>query len=42
MQFINTKYHEPFIHELLEFEGRLNIEKLIRAVEKLADVFDLF
>ena len=21
MQFINTKYHEPFIHELLEFEG---------------------
>lgn len=41
MQFINTKYHEPFIHELLEFEGRLNTEKLIRAVEKLTDVFPL-
>lgn len=28
MQFINTKYHDPFIHELIEFEGRLDVEKL--------------
>lgn len=41
MQYINTKYHEPFIHELLEFEGRLDTEKLIQAVDKLADIFPL-
>lgn len=41
MQFINTKYHDPFIHELLEFEGELDTEKLIQAVDKLADVFPL-
>ena len=23
MQWINTKYHDPFIHALLEFEGGL-------------------
>lgn len=22
MQFINTKYHDPFIHEWIEFEER--------------------
>lgn len=41
MQFINTKYHDPFIHELIEFEGRLDTEKLIRAVDKLAGAFPL-
>lgn len=41
MQYINTKYHNPFIHELLEFEGRIDTEKLIQAVDKLADVFPL-
>ena len=41
MQFINTKYHDPFIHELLEFEEGLDPEKLIQAIDKLADVFPL-
>lgn len=41
MQYINTKYHEPFIHELLEFEGELDKEKLIKAVDILADAFPL-
>lgn len=41
MQFINTKYHDPFIHELIEFEGRLDTKKLIQAVDKLADAFPL-
>lgn len=41
MQWINTKYHEPFIHELLEFDERPNPERLIRAVEALAEAFPL-
>lgn len=41
MQFINTKHHDPFIHELLEFEGGLDQEKMIWAVDKLADAFPL-
>ncbi|MGM9681662.1 MAG: hypothetical protein ACI3XR_09180 [Eubacteriales bacterium] len=41
MQWINTKYHDPFIHEWIEFEGRLDTEKLIRAVDQLAEVFPL-
>ncbi|MGM9637349.1 MAG: condensation domain-containing protein [Eubacteriales bacterium] len=41
MQFINTKYHDPFIHELLEFEDGLDPQKLIQAVDSLADVFPL-
>ncbi|MGN0695668.1 MAG: hypothetical protein ACI4J5_02760, partial [Oscillospiraceae bacterium] len=41
MQFINTKYHDPFIHELLEFEGVLDADRLIKAMEKLADAFPL-
>lgn len=41
MQYINTKYHDPFMHELLEFEGRIDTEKLIQAVDKLADIFPL-
>lgn len=41
MQFINTKYHDPFIHELLEFDGGVDAEKLIQAIDKLAGVFPL-
>lgn len=41
MQFINTKYHDPFIHELLEFEDGLDTEKLIQAVDKLIESFPL-
>lgn len=41
MQFINTKYHDPFIHELLEFEDGLDTEKLIQAVDKLVGFFPL-
>lgn len=41
MQYVNTKYHEPFIHELLEFGERPDEARLIRAVERLADVFPL-
>lgn len=41
MQFINTKYHDPFIHELLEFEGELDTEKLTKAVDRLVEAFPL-
>lgn len=41
MQYINSKYHDPFIHELLEFESRLDTDRLIRAIDKLADIFPL-
>lgn len=41
MQFINTKYHDPFIHELLEFDGGFDAEKLVQAIDGLADVFPL-
>lgn len=41
MQFINTKYHDPFIHELIEFENGLNTDKLIQAIDKLVDAFPL-
>lgn len=41
MQFINTKYHDPFIHELLEFEYRLDTERLVKAIDRLCDVFPL-
>lgn len=41
MQFINTKYHDPFIHTLLEFEDRLDAEALVRAVDRLAAAFPL-
>ena len=30
MQFINTKYHDPFIHELLEFDGGVDKDDLRR------------
>lgn len=39
MQLINTKYHDPFIHELLEFESGLDTEKFVQAVDELVDVF---
>ena len=39
MQFINTKYHDPFIHELIEFEDGLDTEKLIKAIEQLLMYF---
>lgn len=41
MQWINTKYHDPFIHALLEFDGGLELEKLIQAVDALAEAFPL-
>lgn len=41
MQFINSKYHEPFIHEKIEFAEPLNAERLIAAIIKLADVFPI-
>lgn len=41
MQFINTKYHEPFIHEMIEFEDEIDKVKLENAIKKLADIFPL-
>lgn len=41
MQFINTKYHEPFIQELLEFDGDLDTEKFTQSIDRLAKVFPL-
>lgn len=41
LQYIYSKYHDPFIHELLEFEDRLDTEKLIKALDKLVYVFPL-
>lgn len=39
MQFINTKYHEPFIHEWIELEGRLDENKLADSLDTLISVF---
>ena len=41
MQYINTKYHEPFIHELIEFDRALDIAKLTAALDNLIKVFPL-
>lgn len=41
MQDINTPYHEPFIHELIEFEDSLCPARLQEAVDKLIAVFPL-
>lgn len=41
MQYINTKYHEPFIHELVELDGNLDLKKFKSALEKLSEVFPL-
>ncbi len=41
MQYINTKYHEPFIHELIELESALDTAKLTAALDNLIKVFPL-
>lgn len=41
MQYINTKYNEPFIHELIEFDGALDAKKLISALDRFMEVFPL-
>lgn len=41
MQYINTKYHEPFIHTLIEFEVPPASDRLRAAVAALADAFPL-
>ncbi|MGN0805265.1 MAG: hypothetical protein ACI4MS_07775 [Candidatus Coproplasma sp.] len=41
MQYINTKYHEPFIHFLIEFESLPDRDRLSDALEKLTTVFPL-
>ncbi|MDE7384340.1 MAG: hypothetical protein K2M84_01135 [Anaeroplasmataceae bacterium] len=41
MQYINTKYHEPFIHELIELENALDMKKLIVALDCLIEIFPL-
>ncbi len=41
MQYINTKYHEPFIHELIEFEGNLDLIRFKSALNKLVEAFPL-
>ncbi|MDE6585330.1 MAG: hypothetical protein K2K80_01450, partial [Clostridia bacterium] len=41
MQYINTKYHEPFIHELIEFENALDTAKLTVALDSLIKAFPL-
>lgn len=41
MQFINTKYHEPFIHERIEFEGSLDPIRLMESLDTLIQVFPI-
>lgn len=41
MQYINTKFHEPFIHELIEFDGNIDLKKIRVALESLIGVFPL-
>ena len=41
MQYINTKYHEPFIHELIEFGSALDVRRLAAALDRLIEVFPL-
>lgn len=41
MQFINTKYHVPFIHERIELEGALDTGRLVEALDTLIHVFPL-
>ncbi len=41
MQYINTKYHEPFIHELIEFESALDVKRLSAALDRVIEVFPL-
>lgn len=41
MQYINTKYHEPFIHELIEYESKLDVIKLANAIDNPINVFPI-
>ena len=41
MQYINTKYHEPFIHEKIVFKNSIDINHLKDAIDKLIDVFPI-
>lgn len=41
MQYINTKYHEPFIHEWIAFDRPLDQKKLIEAIDKLITIFPI-
>ncbi|MDE6727742.1 MAG: hypothetical protein K2J80_07360, partial [Oscillospiraceae bacterium] len=41
MQFVNTKYHEPFIHEHIEFDGALDGKRLAEALDLLIGAFPI-
>lgn len=41
MQFINTKYHEPFIHERIEFSGKLDEERFVNSINTLICAFPI-
>ncbi len=41
MQFINTKYHEPFIHAVIEFDGEIDENRLAGAIKRLTSLFPL-
>lgn len=41
MQFINTKYHEPFIHERIVLEGQLNADRLAQSLDTLVSLFPI-
>lgn len=41
MQYINTKYHEPFIHARIELEGCLDSGRLAESLDTLIRVFPL-
>lgn len=41
MQYMNTKYHEPFIHEKIELDGSLDTERFAKSLDTLANLFPL-
>ncbi|MGN1202707.1 MAG: condensation domain-containing protein, partial [Eubacterium sp.] len=41
MQFINTKYHEPFIHARVEFDGELDKNIFSDSIDTLISVFPI-
>lgn len=41
MQVINAKYHEPFIHERIELEGRLDSDQFADSLDTLISVFPI-
>lgn len=41
MQYINARFHEPFIHEKIEYSTAPDINRLIAAAAKLSEVFPL-